>query len=77
MPRAVLKHKAAVPPLDVYIEATAIQRASTVYNHLVEKEIHQTLKHIKRARATQRGNTPKLTSQETLRLQAVEKEQEI
>ena len=37
---ATLKYKAAVPPLDVYIEVTAIQRASTVYNHLVEKEIY-------------------------------------
>ena len=52
MPYAALKHKAAVPPLDVYIEATAIQRVSTVYNHLVEKEIHQTLKYIKGVRAT-------------------------
>ena len=51
MPRAILKHKAAVPPLDVYIEVTAMQRASTVYNHLVEKEIYQTFKHIKKARA--------------------------
>ena len=51
MPYTVLKYKAAVPPLNVYIKATAMQRASTVYNHLVEKEIRQTLKHIKRARA--------------------------
>ena len=77
MPRTILEHKAAVPPLDMYIEATAMQRASTVYNHLVEKEIRQTLEHIRGARATQRGNAPKLTSQKTLRLQAVEKEQEI
>ena len=49
---AVLKYKAAVPPLDVYIEVTTIQRASTVYNYLVKKEIRQTLKHIKRVRAT-------------------------
>ena len=62
MPHAVLKHKAAVPPLNIYIEATAMQRASTVYNHPVEKEIRQTFKHIKGARATQRGNMPKLTS---------------
>ena len=48
----VLKYKAAVPPLDIYIEATAMQRASTVYNHLVEKEIRQTLKYIKEVRAT-------------------------
>ena len=52
MPRAVLKHKAAVLPLDVYIEVTAMQRAFTVYNYLVEKEIHQIFKYIKRARAT-------------------------
>ena len=65
---AVLKRKAAVPPLDIYIEATTMQRATTVYNHLVEKEIRQILKYIKEVRATQRGNTPKFTSQETLRL---------
>ena len=52
MPHAVLKYKAAVPPLDIYIEVTAIQRVSTVYNHLVEKEIRQTLKYIKGVRAT-------------------------
>ena len=39
MLRAILKHKVAVPPLDVYIKVTAMQRASTVYNYLVEKEI--------------------------------------
>ena len=52
MPRAVLKYKTAVPPLNMYIEATAMQKVTTVYNHLVEKEIHQTLKYIKRVRAT-------------------------
>ena len=36
----VLKHEAAVPPLDIYIEVTAIQRVFTVYNHLVEKKIY-------------------------------------
>ena len=56
---------------------TAMQRVSTVYNHPVEKEIRQTLERIRGARATQRGNAPKLTSQETLRLRAVEREQEI
>ena len=48
----ILKYKAAVLPLDVYIKATAMQRVITVYNHLVEKEIHQTFKYIKKARAT-------------------------
>ena len=38
-PHTALEREAAVPPLDVYIEATAMQRASTVYNYLVEKEI--------------------------------------
>ena len=52
MLHAVLKCKAAVPPLGVYIEVTAIQRATTVYNHPVEKEIRQTLKYIKGVRAT-------------------------
>ena len=58
----------------MYIEITAMQRVTTVYNYLVEKEIRQTLKYIKKAKAAQKGNTPKLTSQKTLRLQAVEKE---
>ena len=49
---AILKYKTAVPPLDMYIEIITMQRASTVYNHLGEKEIHQTLKYIKRVRAT-------------------------
>ena len=48
----ILKYKAAVLLLDIYIEATAMQRASTVYNHLVEKKIRQTLKYIRGARAT-------------------------
>ena len=61
----------------MYIEVTAMQRATIVYNHLVEKEIRQTLKYIKGARATQKGNASKLISQETLRLWAVKKEQEI
>ena len=52
MLHAALKRKAAVPPLNMYIEATAIQRTTTVYNHLVEKEIYQTLKYIKGTRAT-------------------------
>ena len=43
----VLKYKAAVPLLDVYIKATTMQRVTTVYNYLVEKEIHQILKYIK------------------------------
>ena len=51
MLRAILKYKVVVPPLDVYIKATVMQRASTVYNHLVEKEIRQIFKHIKRAKA--------------------------
>ena len=41
--RAILKREAAVLPIDIYIEATAIQRASTVQDHLVEKEICQIL----------------------------------
>ena len=47
----MLKCKAAVPPLDMYIEVTTIQRATTVYNHLVKKEIRQIFKYIKRVRA--------------------------
>ena len=47
----MLKREAAVPPIDVYIEVTAMQRASTVQDHPVEKEIRQTLDHIYRTRA--------------------------
>jgi hypothetical protein len=54
-----------------------MQRASTVQDHPVEKEIRQTLERIRGARAPQRGVAPKLTSQETLRLRAAEREQEI
>ena len=42
----------------------------------MEKEIRQTLDRIRGTRASQRGTAPKLTSQETLRLRAKEKEQE-
>ena len=72
----MLKCKTAVPLIDIYIEATAMQRASTVQNHPVEKEIHQTLDRIYGIRAPQRGTVPKFISQETLRLWAKEKEQE-
>ena len=37
--RATLKCKAAIPLIDIYIEATTIQRVSMVQNHLIEKEI--------------------------------------
>ena len=53
-----------------------MQRVSTVQDHPVEKEIRQTLNRICRTRAPQRGTAPKFTSQETLRLQTKEKEQE-
>ena len=62
MPRAALKREAAVPPLDMYIDITAMQRATTVQNHLVEKKIHQTLDCIYRTKAPQKGITPKLIS---------------
>ena len=39
-PQAVLKHKAAVLLLDVYINTMAIQRAATVQSHLVKEKIH-------------------------------------
>ena len=54
-----------------------MQRAATVQGHPVEKNIHQVLKRIRGARPRQRGNAPKHTSQEVLRLQAAEREQEI
>jgi len=37
---AIMEHKAAVPPLNIYIDTTAMQRAATVQKHLVEKDIH-------------------------------------
>jgi len=43
---AALKHKAAVPLLDLYIDTIAMQRAVTVQGHSVEENIHQTLKSI-------------------------------
>ena len=41
-----MKREAAVPPLDVYIDIIAMQRATTVQGHLVKKDIHQVLKYI-------------------------------
>ena len=72
-----MEREAAVPPLNIYIDTTAMQRAATVQGHLVEKDIHQVLKRIQGARPRQRGNTPKHISQEALHLQAAEREQEI
>jgi hypothetical protein len=76
-PRAAMEREAAVPPLDVYIDTTAMQRATTVQGHPVEKDIHQVLERIRGARPRRRGNAPKHTSQEALRLRAAEREQEI
>ena len=45
-PQATLKREAAVLPLDVYINTTAMQRAATVQSHLVEEKIRQTLEYI-------------------------------
>ena len=45
-PRTVLECKAAVPPLDLYIDTVVMQRTVTVQSHPVEKNIHQILKHI-------------------------------
>jgi hypothetical protein len=72
-----MEREAAVPPLDVYIDATAMQRAATVQGHPVEEEIRRTTEHIRGARAPRRGIAPKPTSQEALRLRAAEREQEI
>ena len=38
-PQAVLKRKAVVPPLNIYIDTTAMQRVATVQSHLVEEKI--------------------------------------
>ena len=46
MPSAALKHKAAVPPLDLYIDIVVMQRAVTVQSHFVKRNIYQTLKRI-------------------------------
>ena len=35
-----MERKAVVPPLDIYIDITAMQRATTVQGHPVEKDIH-------------------------------------
>ena len=35
-----LKHKAAVPPLDLYINTVIMQRAVTVQGHPVKENIH-------------------------------------
>ena len=51
MPYTALKYKAAVLPLNIYIEVTTMQKVTTVYNYLVEKEIRQTLIYIKRVKA--------------------------
>ena len=37
-----MEREAAVLPLDVYIDTTAMQRATTVQGHLVEKDILST-----------------------------------
>ena len=63
-----MEREAAVPPLDIYIDTTAMQRATTVQGHPVEKDIHQVLERIRGARPRRRGNTPKYTSQEVLHL---------
>jgi hypothetical protein len=82
-PRAALEREAAVPPLDVYIDTTAMQRAATVQSHPVEEKIRQTLerirgtRHTRRARAPRRRGTPKHVSQEALCLRAAEREKEM
>ena len=35
-----MERKAAVPPLNIYIDITAMQRVTTVQEHLVEKDIY-------------------------------------
>ena len=69
-----MEREAAVLPLNIYIDTIAMQRATTVQGHLVEKDIHQVLKRIRGVRPCRKGNVPKHTSQETLRLQAAERE---
>ena len=41
-----MEREAAVPPLDIYIDTIAMQKAATVQRHPVEKDIHQVLKRI-------------------------------
>ena len=51
-PQVILKHKAAVLLLDIYIDTTAIQRTATVQSHPVEEKIRQTLECIQGTRNT-------------------------
>ena len=57
-----MEYEAVVLLLNIYIDTTAMQKAATVQRHLVEKDIHQVLKHIQGVRPCQRGNTPNYTS---------------
>ena len=57
-PRAILKRKAVILPLDIYIDIMAIQRATTVQSHSVEEKIRQTLKRIQGIRYIQKAKAP-------------------
>src|SRR5436190_23182398 len=45
-PAAALERETMIPPIVLYTELTALQRASTVRNHSVEAEISKTLDEI-------------------------------
>lgn len=42
-PIAALERETGIPPLDLYIDATAMQRAITIKNHRVENDVHRAL----------------------------------
>jgi len=50
-----LKCKAAVPPLNLYINTIVMQKAITVQSHPIKENICQILKRIQKAKAPQKG----------------------
>ena len=76
-PNTALKHKATVPPLDLYIDTVAMQRVVIVQGHSIEENICQILKHIQKAKAPQKGIAYKHTSQKVFCLQTTKKENKI
>jgi hypothetical protein len=56
-PTAALERETKTPPIALYTELTALQRASTVRNHSVEAEIAKTLDEVWLAARAGRGTT--------------------
>jgi hypothetical protein len=78
-PTAAIEREAAMPPVDLYIKTTALQRASRTRNHPVEAAIRDAVSSIwKSLRRGRRDVGPRPeTSQEVLLRQADERETEI